>query len=85
MAGGIGVLCADSDGGIESRSRVFDAIGGGGLPGFYLADVSDSRIEGNSFHYSGAGPADGTVQIVGPFRRNVVRNNPGLGFPAGIR
>jgi hypothetical protein len=33
MAGAIGVLCADSDGGIESRSRVFDAIGGGGLPG----------------------------------------------------
>jgi hypothetical protein len=32
IAGGIGVLCADSDGGIESRSRVFDAIGGG-LPG----------------------------------------------------
>ena len=53
----------------------------GGLPGFYLADVSDSRIEGNSFHYSGAGPADGSVQIVGPFRNNVVRNNPGLGFP----
>ncbi|PYT02078.1 MAG: hypothetical protein DMF65_07530 [Acidobacteria bacterium] len=62
----------------------FTDVGGGGLPGFYLADVSDSRIEGNSFHYTGTGPADGTVQIVGPFRNNVVRNNPGLGFPAGI-
>jgi hypothetical protein len=34
IAGGIGVLWADSDGGIESRSGVFDAIAGrGGLPG----------------------------------------------------
>jgi hypothetical protein len=32
MAGGIGALLADSDGGIDNRNRVFAAIGGG-LPG----------------------------------------------------
>ncbi|HZT59400.1 MAG TPA: right-handed parallel beta-helix repeat-containing protein [Pyrinomonadaceae bacterium] len=62
----------------------FTNVGGGGLPGFYVA-VTDSRIENNSFRYTGEGPADGSVQIVGPFRNNVVRNNPGIGFPAGIR
>ena len=59
----------------------FTDVGGGGLAGFYMGDVRDSRIEGNSFHYSGAGPASGEVQIVGQFRNNVVRNNPGIGFP----
>jgi hypothetical protein len=62
----------------------FTDVGGGGIAGFYLADVSNSRIEGNSFRYTGNGPADSAVQIVGPFRNNVVRNNPGLGFPANI-
>jgi hypothetical protein len=62
----------------------FTDVGGGGLPGFYMGDVSDSRIEGNSFTYTGVGPADGSVQIVGPFRRNTVRNNPGMGFPANV-
>ena len=58
----------------------FTDVGGGGTPGFHFADVSDSRIEGNSFTYTGVGPADATVQIVGQFRNNVVRNN-GFGIP----
>jgi hypothetical protein len=62
----------------------FTDVGGGGTPGFYMADVSDSHIEGNSFQYTGAGPADASVKIVGSFRNNVVRNNPGMGFPANI-
>ncbi|MDT7687950.1 MAG: hypothetical protein QOE46_709 [Acidobacteriota bacterium] len=62
----------------------FADVGGGGTPGFYMADVSNSRIEGNSFRYSGIGPADGTVNIVGSFKNNVVRNNPGMGFPPNI-
>lgn len=62
----------------------FTDVGGGGTPGFYIA-VSDSRIEGNSFKYTGNGPADAGVNIVGPFKNNVVRNNPGIGFPANIR
>jgi hypothetical protein len=63
----------------------FTDVGGGGTPGFYMGDVSASRIEGNSFTYTGVGPADATVLLVGPFRNNVVRNNPGMGFPANIR
>lgn len=59
----------------------FTSVGGGGIPGFYFGEVSDSHIEGNSFHYAGNGPADSTAQIVGSFRNNVVRNNPGIGFP----
>jgi len=62
----------------------FTNVGGGGIPGFYVA-VTDSRIEGNSFRSTGVGPADNSVQIVGPFRNNVVRNNPGVGFPTAIR
>ena len=58
----------------------FTNVGGGGIPGFYVA-VTDSRIEGNSFRFTGEGPSDNSVQIVGPFRNNVVRNNPGIGFP----
>ena len=61
----------------------FTDVGGGGLPGFYMS-VTDSRIEGNSYTYSGSGPADNSVQIVGPFRRNTVRNNPGIGFPPSV-
>jgi hypothetical protein len=62
----------------------FTDVGGGGTPGFYVS-VSDSRIEGNSFRNTGTGPADGSVAIIGNFRNNTVRNNPGIGFPANIR
>jgi len=62
----------------------FAEVGGGGTPGFRMTDVFDSRIEGNSFTASGDGPADNTVQIVGQFRRNTVRNNPGMAFPANV-
>lgn len=61
----------------------FEDVGGGGIPGFFLA-IKDSRIENNQFVYSGVGPADGSVQIMQPFGNNVVRNNPGMGFPAGV-
>jgi hypothetical protein len=63
----------------------FTDVGGGGTPGFYFADVSNSRIEGNSFTYTGVGPADATVQIVGSFRNNIVRNNTGMGIPGNSR
>jgi hypothetical protein len=59
----------------------FTDVGGGGTPGFYLADVSDSRFENNTFVYTGVGPADGTTLIVGQFKNNVTRNNKGLGYP----
>jgi hypothetical protein len=59
----------------------FTDVGGGGTPGFYFADVSDSHFEGNSFTYTGHGPADSAVHIVGQFRNNVFRNNPSIGIP----
>lgn len=62
----------------------FTDVGGGGTAGFHMADVFDSRIEGNTFTYTGVGPADNTVLIRGQFLRNIVRNNPGLGFPANV-
>jgi len=62
----------------------FIDVGGGGTPGFVIA-VTDSTITGNTFTYSGKGPADARVEMMGTNRNNVIRNNPGFGFPAGIR
>lgn len=59
----------------------FTDVGGGGFPGFYFGDVTDSRFEGNSFTYTGNGPADASVRVVGQFRNNVARNNRGIGQP----
>jgi hypothetical protein len=56
-------------------------VGGGGIPGFVMADVSNSRIEGNTFTYTGNGPADSRVQIVGPFTNSTFRNNTGWENP----
>jgi hypothetical protein len=53
-------------------------VGGGGTPGFFVKSVTNSRIEGNSFTYTGQGPADGRMLIQGATRNNVIRNNQGL-------
>lgn len=58
----------------------FADVGGGGLPGFYMA-ITDSRIENNTFTYSGVGPADNGVEVAQPFSGNFIRNNPGIGWP----
>jgi len=58
----------------------FADVGGGGLPGFHIV-VTNSQITGNTFTYSGNGPADGTVEMPGGIRNNTVRDNPGMGFP----
>jgi len=62
----------------------FTDVGGSGIAGFYLADVSNSRFEGNTFTYTGSGPADATTQIVGQFKNNFTRNNKGLGYPLNV-
>jgi hypothetical protein len=59
----------------------FTDVGGGGIPGFYMA-ITNSRIENNSFTYTGVGPADNGVEVGQPFSGNVIRNNPGIGWPA---
>ena len=58
----------------------FTDVGGGGLPGFYMA-ITDSRIENNTFTYSGYGPADNGVEVGQPFSGNFIHNNPGIGWP----
>lgn len=63
----------------------FTDVGGGGLPGFTMTSVSDSRIVGNTFTYTGVGPADGTVVMLGDNHGNYIRDNTGFGFPANIR
>lgn len=61
----------------------FEDVGGGGIPGFFLA-IKDSRIENNRAVFTGVGPGDASVQLQQPFGNNVVRNNPGMGFPPGV-
>ncbi len=58
----------------------FTDVGGGGLPGFYMA-ITDSRIENNTFTYTGVGPGDNGVEVGQPFSGNFIRNNPGIGWP----
>jgi hypothetical protein len=61
----------------------FEDVGGGGIPGFFMA-IKDSRVENNTVGASGYGPADGHVEVAGPFTNNVIRNNPGFDFPPGV-
>jgi hypothetical protein len=58
----------------------FTDVGGGGTAGFVMS-ITDSQITGNSFSYSGAGPVDARVDLATTNRNNVIRDNPGLGFP----
>lgn len=53
-------------------------IGGGGTPGFMMIAVTDSRVEGNTFTYSGNGPSDARIAMSRGTRNNVVRNNSGF-------
>jgi hypothetical protein len=62
---------------------MFD-VGGGGIAGF-VVDATDSQIIGNSFTYSGNGPADGTIQVTPGSKRNTFQNNPGWGISGNIR
>jgi hypothetical protein len=62
----------------------FVDVGGGGIPGFYMA-INNSQIIDNTFTYTGNGPADARVEMPGDNRNNLIRNNPTLGFPPGIR
>jgi len=59
----------------------FKDIGGGGIPGFVLAGVSESRIEGNVFTYSGKGPTDPRIILQSNSRNNVIRDNRGFAQP----
>ena len=60
---------------IVSNNQMFD-VGGGGIPGF-VVQATNSQFIGNTLSYSGAGPVDGTLQILPGSARNVFQNNRG--------
>lgn len=64
---------------VVTNNQFYD-VGGGGTPGFDIALVN-SEVTDNSFASGGLGPADGRVEIRGPNRNNVFRNNRGMSFP----
>ncbi|MEO8434317.1 MAG: right-handed parallel beta-helix repeat-containing protein [Pyrinomonadaceae bacterium] len=59
----------------------FTDVGGGGIAGFRIQNVTDSQIVGNTFTYTGQGSADATMELLGANRNNVIRNNTGFGAP----
>ena len=59
------------------NNRMTD-VGGGGTPGFIVGDLTNSRIEGNTFTYSGKGSVDGRIVITGSSKGNVYRDNRGF-------
>lgn len=62
----------------------FTDIGGGGIPGFYMA-ASDSRITNNTLRYSGNGPVDGRILLIGVTKGNVFSGNAGFAEPEVAR
>ena len=59
-------------------------VGGGGTPGFVVA-ATNSQITGNTFTYSGNGPADNKMVILEGSRGNVYQNNRGWALTGTIR
>jgi hypothetical protein len=53
-------------------------VGGGGTAGFIVENVTKSRIVGNSLTYSGQGPFDGRMLIIGNSGNNVIERNQGF-------
>src|SRR6266566_552609 len=68
---------------IVSNNQLFD-VGGGGTPGFVVV-ATNSQIVGNTFDYSGQGPADGTLLVMPGSRGNTIQNNRGWGVSGTIR
>jgi hypothetical protein len=68
---------------VVSNNQMFD-VGGGGIAGF-VVDATDSQIIGNSFTYSGNGPADGTIAVTPGSKRNVFQNNRGWNVSGNVR
>jgi hypothetical protein len=68
---------------VVSNNQLFD-VGGGGTPGFVVL-ATNSQIIGNTFTYSGAGPADGSIQVLPGSAHNVFQNNRGWGISGDVR
>lgn len=68
---------------VVSNNQMFD-VGGGGTAGFVII-ATNSQIVGNTFTYSGAGPADGTMVVMPGSQGNTIQNNRGWGVSGPIR
>jgi polygalacturonase len=68
---------------IVSNNQLFD-VGGGGTPGFVVI-ATNSQIVGNTFTYSGRGPADGTLVVLPGSKGNIIQNNRGWVVSGTIR
>jgi hypothetical protein len=68
---------------VVSNNQLFD-VGGGGTPGFVVV-ATDSQIVGNTFSYSGAGPADSTMLIMPGSHGNTIQNNRGFSLSGAVR
>lgn len=68
---------------VVSNNQLFD-VGGGGTPGFVVV-ATNSQIVGNTFTYSGRGPADGTIVVLPGSHGNVFQNNRGFALSGEIR
>lgn len=68
---------------VVTNNQFFD-VGGGGNPGFVVI-VTNSQITGNTFEYSGNGPADGSIHVLPGSSNNVFQNNRGWGIVGNIR
>jgi hypothetical protein len=53
-------------------------VAGGGTPGFVMAGLFNSRVTGNSFTYTGRGPADGAMIVSHGSRGNIIEGNIGM-------
>ncbi|MCA1633690.1 MAG: right-handed parallel beta-helix repeat-containing protein [Acidobacteria bacterium] len=70
---------------IQVLNNILTDVGGGGTPGFFITHVSKSRIVGNTFKYTGVGPADSRVRVTGPLREVEFRNNVGFDVPKELQ
>lgn len=59
-------------------------VGGGGTSGFVVR-VTNSQIIGNTFNYSGNGPADASLVVLPGSRGNTFQNNRGFNVSGNIR
>lgn len=60
-------------------------VGGGGTPGFRVINLTNSRITGNTFTYTGQGTVDGRIVISGASSGNIYENNRGFTIAGAIR
>jgi hypothetical protein len=64
---------------IQVLNNQLTDVGGGGTPGFIVVNVyGQSRIEGNTNHWTGVGPSDGRMVVSGLTRGTVFGKNSGF-------